>query len=62
MIHCLPLLPSCLLQVAGSFNKALACNGKPEIYGPIVDMCSKVLYWMQYKEQEAVTVSLLPLL
>lgn len=44
-------------QVAGSLNKALACNGKPEVYGPLVEACSRVLSWMQHKENEAVAVS-----
>ena len=43
-------------QVAGSFNKAMACNGKPEVYGPLTECCSKMLQWMMYKERETADV------
>ena len=43
-------------QVAGSFNKAMACNGKPEVYGPLTECCSKMLQWMMYKERETAEV------
>ncbi|GAB4818658.1 hypothetical protein N2152v2_005704 [Parachlorella kessleri] len=43
---------STMVEVAGSFNKAMACNGKPEVYGPLTECCSKILQWMMYKERE----------
>lgn len=42
--------------MAGAFSKALAANGKPEVYGPLFETCNKVLFWLQTKEKDAAQV------